>query len=229
MRIQSLNVATPGLIEYRGESVMTGINKLPTNDALLVRRYNIDGDAQADLSVHGGVDKAVYAFPSEHYSFFQAELQQDAYPPGQFGENLTTQGLLEANVRIGDRYRVGEALFEVSQPRSPCYKFAIKMGTAEALAVMINSARTGMYLRVLREGMIQAGDPLELEYSDSSAPSVDEVHRLYYLDRKNIEGLVRALRCERLSQEFRGEFALRYEKLSAGSATPAQVGDDHDN
>ncbi|MCP4765691.1 MAG: MOSC domain-containing protein [Gammaproteobacteria bacterium] len=229
MRIQSLNVATPGLIEYKGESVITGINKLPTNDALVVRRHNIDGDAQADLSVHGGVDKAVYAFPSEHYSFFQAELQQDAYPRGQFGENLTTVGLLEANVRIGDRYRVGEVLFEVSQPRSPCYKFAIKMGTAEALAVMINSARTGIYLRVLSEGMIQAGDPLELEYSDSSAPSVDEIHRLYYLDRKNFDGLARALRCERLSREFKDDFALRLEALSVPSATPAQTGDDHDD
>lgn len=229
MRILSLNVATPGLIEYKGESVLTGINKLPTNGALMVRRHNIEGDAQADLSVHGGVDKAVYAFPEEHYSWFQDELQQDAYSPGQFGENLTTHGLLEANVRIGDRFRVGEVLFEVSQPRSPCYKFAIKMGTAEALAVMINSARTGIYLRVLNEGMIKAGDPLELEYSDSSAPSVDEVHRLYYLDRKNIDGLARALRCERLSREFRDEFARRLEKMNLRSAAPAQTGDSHEN
>jgi len=226
MRIESLNVARPDLIEYKGETVMTGINKLPTEAALMVRRLNIDGDAQADLSVHGGVDKAVYAFPSEHYSYFQTELQQGEYPPGQFGENLTTEGLIEANLRIGDRYRVGNVLFEVSQPRSPCYKFAIKMGTAEALAVMINSARTGMYLRVLSEGMIKAGDKIELEYSDPTAPSVDEVHRLYYLDRKNFAGLKRALKCERLSQEFRDEFALRLEKLRARLAAPTQGGEE---
>jgi MOSC domain-containing protein YiiM len=226
MRIQSLNVAMPGLIEYKGEAVMTGIAKLPTEAALMVRRLNIDGDAQADLSVHGGVDKAVYAFPSEHYSYFQSELQQNEYAPGQFGENLTTRGMLEANLRIGDSYRVGEVLFEVSQPRSPCYKFAIKMGTAEALAVMINSARTGIYLRVLEEGMIQAGDEVELEYSDPAAPSVEEVHRLYYLDRENISGLNRALQCERLSQVFRDEFAMRLKKLCARLATPAHGGDE---
>jgi MOSC domain-containing protein YiiM len=219
----------PDLIEYKGEKVMTGINKLPTDSTLMVRRLSIDGDAQADLSVHGGIDKAVYAFPAEHYPFFQAELQQGEYPPGQFGENLTTEGLIEANVRIGDCYRVGEVLFEVSQPRSPCYKFAIKMGTAEALAVMINSAWTGMYMRVLHEGMIRAGDRIELEYSDPSAPSVEEVHRLYYLDRKNIGGLARALRCERLSQVLKDEFALRLETLKAPSATSAQSGEENDN
>jgi MOSC domain-containing protein YiiM len=215
MRIQSLNVAMPEPIEYKGEAVMTGINKLPTEAAIMVRRLNIDGDAQADLSVHGGVDKAVYLFPSEHYSYFQAELQQDEYAPGQFGENLTTQGMLEANLHIGDRYRVGEVLFEVSQPRSPCYKFAIKMGSAKALAVMINSARTGIYVRVLEEGRIQAGDAIEVDYRDSSAPSVEEIHRLYYLDRKNIDGLNRAVHCERLSQVFRDEFELRLGKLGA--------------
>jgi MOSC domain-containing protein YiiM len=223
----SLNVARPEPVEYKGETVMTGINKLPTDNALMVRRLNIDGDAQADLSVHGGVDKAVYAFPSEHYPHFQEELRQNGYLPGQFGENLTTEGLIEANVRIGDRYRVGDVLFEVSQPRSPCYKFAIKMGTAEALAVMINSAMTGMYLRVLGEGMIQVGDKFELEYSDHSAPSVEEVHRLYYLDRKNIEGLVRALECERLSHVFRDEFARRLRKISAGLANPVQGRDEN--
>jgi MOSC domain-containing protein YiiM len=191
----------------------------------MVRRLNIDGDAQADLSVHGGVDKAVYAFPSEHYSFYQDELNQTGYLPGQFGENLTTEGLIEANVHIGDCYRVGEVLFEVSQPRSPCYKFAIKMGTAEALAVMIDSARTGIYLRVLREGLIQAGDKVELEYSDPSAPSVDEVHRLYYLDRKNIDGMKRASQCEYLSQVFKDEFAERLQKIArAMTDTKAKEG-----
>ncbi len=224
MHIKSLNVAMPSLIEYKGEEVMTSINKRPTGDALMVNRCNIDGDAQADLSVHGGVDKAVYAFPSEHYAYFQQALQHDEYAPGQFGENLTTEGLIEANVHIGDRYRVGEVLFEVSQPRSPCYKFAIKMGAAESLAVMIDSARTGIYLRVLREGVIQAGDEIVQEYSNASAPSVDEVHRLYYHDRKNVDGLKRAVNCEQLSEEFKSEFVLRIEKIARKMAGAEEGG-----
>ena len=199
--------------------------KIGARDRLLVVNFDKEWShaftvaecRHADLTVHGGADKAVYAFPLEHYPWYQSELRQDKYAPGQFGENLTTAGMLESEVRIGDRYRIGEALFEVSQPRSPCYKFAIKMGTAEALAVMINSARTGFYLRVLQEGMIAPGDGIEVEYSDESAPSVEEVHRLYYLDRKNSQGLARALRCERLSQGFRDDFAARLEKLRVAS------------
>jgi MOSC domain-containing protein YiiM len=180
----------------------------------MARRLNIDGDGQADLSVHGGIDKAVYAFPSEHYAFYQAELEQPPWAPGQFGENLTTEGLLESRLRIGDRLRAGEALLEVSQPRSPCYKFAIKMGSAEALALFINSARTGFYLRVLKEGLIRAGDAIGLEDSDASAPTVEEIHRLYYLDRQNPQALTRALNCERLARAFKSEFEVRAEKLA---------------
>jgi MOSC domain-containing protein YiiM len=223
MRIQSLNVAMPELVEYKGERVLTGIYKRATDAPLMARKLNIDGDGQADLRVHGGVDKAVYAFPSEHYAYYQAELDQPPWAPGQFGENLTTEGLLESSLRIGDRLRAGEALFEVSQPRSPCYKFAIKMGSAEALAVFINSARTGFYLRVLQEGLIRAGDAIELEGSDASAPTVEEIHRLYYLDRQNPEALTRALNCERLARALHSEFELRAEKLAGAPlarATP---------
>ncbi len=213
MRIQSLNVAMPRLIEYRGEQVWTGIYKNATDAPLWVRKLNIDGDQQADLSVHGGIDKAVYAFPSEHYAYYRHELGAQDYPPGQFGENLTTEGLLEAQVRIGDRYRIGAVLLEVSQPRSPCYKFAIKMGTAEALAVCINSARTGFYLRVLHEGEIRAGDAIELDYANTDAPTVQEIHRLYYLDRRNFEALERAAHCDLLASGFKDEFRARLEKL----------------
>ena len=213
MRLQSLNVALPRTIEYKGEAVHTGIYKLPTEARLAVRCLNIDGDGQADLSVHGGVDKAVYAFPEEHYSTYQAELGQAAYQPGQFGENLTTQGLLETEVCIGDRYRIGSSLLEVSQPRSPCYKFAIKMGTAEALAVCINSALTGFYLRVVQEGEIGAGDRIELEHRPLDAPTVDAIHRLYFLDRCNLDQLERAVDCDRLAAAFREVFVSRLEEL----------------
>ena len=184
MRIQALNVSLPEVVFHKEEEVLTGINKVPTAGPLMVRKSNIDGDKQADLTVHGGVDKAVYAFPAEHYSYYQKISQQDPYETGQFGENLTTEGMLESDVHIGDRYRVGKVVFEVSEPRSPCYKFAIKMGAAESLSVCINSAKTEFYFRVLSEGVVQSGDRIEIDYSNDTAPTVEEVHRLYYLDKK---------------------------------------------
>lgn len=224
MHIQSVNVAMPRVIEYRGEEVLTGIYKRAADGPRLVRRLNIDGDGQADPSVHGGVDKAVYAFPAEHYDCYCELLGHDAYEPGQFGENLTTEGLLETEVRIGDRYRAGDVLFEVSQPRSPCYKFAIRMGTARALALMIDSARTGFYLRVLSEGHICAGDRIEPEFCNPDAPSVEEVHRLYYLDRKNLAALRRAVECQTLARAFKDEFAARLRKLSVKTASAESAG-----
>jgi MOSC domain-containing protein YiiM len=217
MRIQALNLSKPKTVVYKGEEVFTGIYKVPTAEPRMVRILNIDGDEQADLTVHGGEDKAVYAFPFEHYSYYQEALKQDAYEPGQFGENLTTEGMLESDVHIGDRYRVGEVVFEVSQPRSPCYKFAIKMGTAESLSVCINSAKTGFYFRVLSEGIVQSGDHIEIDYSNDTAPTVEEVHRLYYLDKKNIDGLTKAAQCNSLAKGWRDEFENRIRKLAANT------------
>ncbi len=214
MRILSLNVSKAKTVTYKNEEVSTGIYKVSVRGPKMVRKLNIDGDEQADLKLHGGVHKAVYAFPSEHYPYYQKVLNQDSYEPGQFGENLTTEGMFETDVRIGDRYRVGEVVFEVSQPRAPCYKFGIKMGVAEALAVCIKSSKTGFYLRVIREGMIQSGDTIELEYSNETAPTVEEVHKLYYLDKKNLSGLKQAADCATLTQVFRDEFNKRIEKLS---------------
>lgn len=224
VRIKALNLSKPRLIVHRGEEILTGIYKLPTDEPRMVRRFNIDGDEQADLAVHGGVDKAVYAFPAEHYSYYRERLHQDDYASGQFGENLTTEGLRETSVRIGDRYRVGDVLLEVSQPRSPCYKFAIRMGTPRALALMIDSARTGFYLRVLAEGYIRAGDSVEAEFLNHDAPTVDEVHRLYYLDKKNLAALQRAVECETLAHAFRDDFAARLEKLTTARAGERGVG-----
>ena len=213
MRIHALNVSKPKTIVFQGEEVLTGIYKVSTTEPRVVRKLNIDGDAQADLTVHGGVDKAVYAFPTEHYSYYRDVLGQDSYDPGQFGENLTTQGMFEASVRIGDRYRVGKVILEVSQPRSPCYKFAIKMGTVEALSLCINSGKTGFYLRVLREGIIQSGDRIEVDYSNDTAPTVEEVHRLYYFDKRNIDAIAKAAQCNSLARVFRDEFEKRACKL----------------
>ena len=217
MRIQALSISRPQTIVHKGETVLTGIYKVSTSQPRMLRRLNIDGDEQADLTVHGGADKAVYAFPAEHYSYYREALQQSSYETGQFGENLTTEGMLEAEVHIGDRYRIGEAVIEVSQPRSPCYKFAIKMGTADALSLCINSARTGFYCRVLHEGMIQAGDRIEIDYSNDKAPTVEDVHRLYYLDKDNLDALIEAAGCNSLARGWREGFEERISKLTAKS------------
>ena len=214
MRVLSLNVSKTITVTDKNKEILTGIYKVSVEGPRMVRQLSIDGDEQADLKLHGGVDKAVYAFPAEHYPYYQKELNQEPYEPGQFGENLTTEGMLETEVRIGDRYQVGEVVFEVSQPRSPCYKLGIKMGVAEVLAVCINSSKTGFYFRVIEEGMIQSGDTIDLVFSNEKAPTVEEVHKLYYLDKKNLSGLKHAADCEALTQVFRDEYKKRIKKLS---------------
>ena len=183
----ALSVAKPRIVEYKGKTVSTGIYKTPVEGPHMVRTTNIDGDGQADLTVHGGPDKAVYAFPSEHYAVYAESLGHEPYEPGQFGENLTTEGMLETEVRIGDRYRAGEVVLGVSQPRAPCFKFAIKMGTPSAIRLCLHSAMTGFYFCVIDEGMIAAGDAIECGFINHGAPTVDDVHRLFFLDKDNVE------------------------------------------
>lgn len=213
MKILSLNVSKPTVVQYRGQAVTTGIYKVPVDGPHRVGATNIDGDGQADLSVHGGRDKAVYAFPSEHYVRYQRTLDHEPYGFGQFGENLTTEGMLEMDIRIGDRYRAGDAVFEVSQPRSPCMKFAIKMGTPMAIRLCLASAMTGFYFRVIHEGMIEAGDAIDREFANTGAPTVEDVHTLFFLDKDNVEGLKQAARCDALEDGWRRGFAMRLKDL----------------
>jgi len=215
MKIISLNVSMARVVQYKGEDVSTGIYKTAVSGTRMVRKLNIDGDQQADLKLHGGIHKAVYAFPSEHYSFYEKALNQGPFAPGQFGENLTTEGMLESEVRIGNRYRVGEVLFEVSQPRAPCYKFGIKMEAAEALMICIKSMKTGFYFRVLNEGEIEAGNSIKLEFENTRAPTVEAVHKLYYLEKKNVSAMRHAVNCETLTEVFRSEFENRIRRLEA--------------
>jgi MOSC domain-containing protein YiiM len=217
MKIAALNVAKPRIVEYKGKAVSTGIYKMPVEGPRMVRATNIDGDGQADLTVHGGPDKAVYGFPSEHYAVYAETLGHELYEPGQFGENLTTEGMLETEVRIGDHYRAGEVVLEVSQPRAPCFKFAIKMGTPSAIRLYLQSAMTGFYFRVIEEGMIAAGDTIERVFVNQGAPTVDDVHRLYFLDKANVEGLKNASRCAALEAGWTKVFAARLEKLGVSS------------
>lgn len=171
MKILSVNIAAAGnlFIEQSGYThrILTGIHKQPVPDAVEIRKLGLVGDEQADLSVHGGLDKAVYAYPSEHYPFWQAQRQavfkrDEPLPPGAMGENLTLAGLLESDVWVGDRVHAGSAVLQVTEPRQPCFKFNAKMGFNHAVKLMVQSGWSGFYLRVLEVGSVQAGDPVTL-------------------------------------------------------------------
>lgn len=160
MRIASVNVGMPAELATHQGVVMSGIVKRPVEGPVRVGRTNLEGDGQADPSVHGGVDMAVYAYPAEHYAAWSELLGRDDLAPGFFGENLTLEGLTEDGVRIGDRFRMGTALFEVSQPRLPCFKLAARSGEPAIAKPMLKTGRTGWYLRVVEEGVLAAGDPV---------------------------------------------------------------------
>jgi MOSC domain-containing protein YiiM len=161
VKLVAISVGRPRELDWQGEKVLTSIYKEPVAGRVRVRPLNIEGDQQSDLEVHGGADKAVYAYPSEHYAFWREQLSGVGLPWGAFGENLTVEGLLEDQVHIGDRFRAGSAEFVVTQPRMPCYKLALRFGRPDMVKRFLRSGRTGFYLAVLQEGEIGAGDAIE--------------------------------------------------------------------
>jgi MOSC domain-containing protein YiiM len=174
-----------------------------------VTTLNLEGDQQSDLSVHGGVDKAVYTYPSEHYAYWRKELPQMDLPWGVFGENLTIEGLLEEDVRIGDRLRVGSAEFVVTQPRMPCFKLGIRFGRSDILKRFLHSGRTGFYFAVLREGEVGAGDSVDLIAQEQGGLTVADVVNLYTVDAENQELLRRAIQSSTLPESWRDYFRKR--------------------
>ena len=179
MKLVSLNVGTPRKVNLKNRTITTGIFKEPVQGRIMLRRLNLDGDKQADLSVHGGVDKAVYVYPKEHYEYWRQKFPNMKLPWGMFGENFTTEGLLEDTARIGDRFRVGNTEVKITQPRLPCYKLGIKFGRADMIKRFLSSGRTGFYLAVLKEGMVGAGDAIELTGRNANAATVAEIVKLY--------------------------------------------------
>ena len=157
MKLISLNVARPHLTVYKGATINTGIFKKPVSGRIALRTLNLDGDQQADLSVHGGPNKAVYAYPSEHYEYWRQELPEMDLPWGTFGENFTTEGLGEDELHIGDRFRIGSAVVMVRQPRMPCYKLAAKFQRDDMIERFLRSGRSGFYFSVEQEGEVDAG------------------------------------------------------------------------
>jgi len=177
-RVISVNVGQPREVEFRGGSILTGIFKQPVAGRVAVHELNLAGDRQADLTVHGGRDKAVYGYPVEHYPYWAAELTGLDLPYGKFGENLTTEGLDETAVYIGDQYRVGSAVLQVTQPRTPCYKLGIKFGRADMVEKFWSSRRSGFYFSVITEGELGAGDRIERVAFGRGKVSIAEVLQL---------------------------------------------------
>jgi MOSC domain-containing protein YiiM len=185
----SVNVGLPRTVEWHGKPVRTSIFKSPVDGVVHVGPYNLAGDQQADLSVHGGEHKAVYLYPSEHYAYWRASLGDLAW--GAFGENLTTEGLTEDWIRIGDRLRVGTAELVVTQPRLPCFKLGIRFGRADMEKRFLRSGLTGFYLSVAREGEVGAGDPITVAERAAESVTVAEVVSLHGTDRPDREALRR--------------------------------------
>jgi MOSC domain-containing protein YiiM len=209
MKVVSLSVGLPREIEVDGGTVLTSIFKAPVDRRLHVTTLNLEGDAQSDLSVHGGIDKAVYAYPSEHYEYWHRELPEADLPWGVFGENLTTEGLIEADVRIGDRFRVGSAEFVVTQPRMPCYKLGIRLGRPDIVKRFLKSGRCGFYFAVTLEGEVGAGDSIERIASAQEGLTVADVVNLYTVDSENQELLRRATQSSILPESWRDYFRKR--------------------
>lgn len=186
------------------EPVSTGIFKEPINERIELRTLNLDGDRQADLSVHGGPNKAVYVYPAEHYEFWQREFPGMKLPWGMFGENFTTEGLLETEINIGDKFRVGSAEVIVTQPRMPCYKLGIRFNRTDIIKKFLQSERTGFYLAVLKEGDVGVGDELQRLARDAGEVRVTDITRLYTSQKHNADLLRRAIEVEALPESGEG-------------------------
>ena len=214
MQVISVNVGQPRKVLWNDQIVETGIYKEAVEGRVAVRRLNIDGDRQADLEVHGGLDKAIYAYPAKHYPFWREQFPEMELPWGMFGENLTLTGLLEDTVHIGDLFQVGSAKLMVTQPRLPCFKLGIKFGRDDILKRFLVSGMTGFYFAVLEEGEVAAGDPISLLHQDEHLVQVADIVRLYREDKYNLDLIRRVVAVEALPEEWREYFQERLEKLA---------------
>jgi MOSC domain-containing protein YiiM len=215
MKIVSLNVGMPREVEWHERLVTTGIFKEPVTGQVALRKLNLDGDGQADLTVHGGEYKAVYCYPVEHYAFWKKELGRDL-AMGMFGENLTTEGLLENDVNLGDRFRVGSAEVVVTQPRLPCYKLGVRFGADDMVKRFLASRRTGFYLAVTREGQVGAGNEIELVERERQSVPVPAIVKLYVAKHYGAEELRlarRVMEVDAVPEDWKGYFRERIHRV----------------
>lgn len=216
MKLLSINVGMPKEVFHENRTIRSAIFKTPVAGPVRVNALNLDGDQQADLTVHGGPSKAVYAYPSEHYDFWRKELPEIDFPWGSFGENLSTQGLLEKDLNIGDRLCVGSVELMVTEPRLPCYKLGVKFNRDDMVKRFLKSRRTGFYCAVLREGAINSGDAIHFLSRDDHHVTVADITRLYAFDRKDFAAMRRVIEVQALSESWRGYFRERIEKAADG-------------
>jgi ferredoxin-NADP reductase/MOSC domain-containing protein YiiM/ferredoxin len=224
-RLLSVNVGLPRDVQWEGRTVHTAIWKDPVEGPQTVRRLNIDGDGQGDLNGHGGVNRAVFVYQIESHRYWEKFLNRDDFSYGQFGENFTVEGLPDDEVCIGDRYRIGSALFEVSQPRVTCYRVGIRMNEPQMPSLLVGHHRPGFYLRVIEEGTVEAGDTIERAERGPEAMTVAEIDALLYLPNKPRRDLTRALRIPALSEGWQGSFRDLLDQAPDGEAArPAWPG-----
>ena len=213
MRLISVNIGKPREILYRGRTVRTGIFKKPAQGAVHLGKLNLDGDGQADLSVHGGFSKAVYVYPAEHYEYWRGKLSGAELAWGAFGENFTVAELSEETTRIGDRYRIGTAEVIVTEPRLPCYKLAVKFSRDDIIKLFLRGRRTGFYFAVEKEGEVAAEDSIEFLGKDDNAITVAELVQVYLHGKKDREAMERVLRTKALPQSWRVYFQEHIDKI----------------
>jgi MOSC domain-containing protein YiiM len=203
MEVVSVNVGLPREVLWKRQRVSTAIFKVPVEGSIALRKLNLDGDRQADLTVHGGPSKAVYAYPLEHYDYWRTRVPETPETLGAFGENLTTRGVLETDLNIGDQLRVGTALLQVTQPRMPCYKLQMRFTRDDMTRLFALSGRSGFYFSVIEEGEVRAGDAIEFVEHVEHGVSVAEVYGLYFDRTIDPELLRRALQTPALTDESR--------------------------
>lgn len=216
MKLISVNTGLPREVTWHGRSVTTGIFKQPIQGRVRLRKLNLEGDRQADLTVHGGEHKAVYCYPAAHYEYWRRELPGRALPMGMFGENFTTDGLSEDSVRLGDQFSVGSAEVIVTQPRLPCYKLGLRFESDDMVKRFLASGRTGFYLAVTREGEVGAGDEMTIIAQEPNSVPVSEITRLYVARRygdAEVTWVQRALRVAALPESWKQYFRQRLEKI----------------
>lgn len=208
MRVLAVSVGKPVLSQFHGAEVMTSIFKYAVERRVAVRTLNLEGDAQADLNVHGGRNKAVYLYPHEHYTYWHEELGE-SLEPGSFGENLTTEGILEEDIHLGDELEIGSARFAVTQPRTPCFKLQFRFQREDMTKRFFLSRRFGLYLSVVREGEIGAGDEIKIVERNAEKVSVRELIGLFAGDVRDGALVERALRVSTLPARWQEELRMR--------------------
>src|SRR5713101_9257859 len=223
-RLLSVNVGLPREVQWNGKTVRTAVWKFPVKGRRMARKLNIDGDAQADLAGHGGEQRAVFVYQIDSYRYWERVLGRSDFSFGQFGENFTVEGLLDEDVGIGDRYRIGDAVFEVTQPRVTCYRVAIRMNEPRMPALLVAHRRPGFYFRVLQEGEVGSGDDIVKVADGPERITVADIDALLYLPGHSREQLERALRIPALSKGWQSSFQAILKQESGAKAVRGNPG-----